>query len=716
MLRLFKALLPVAMLLVINSFVTFGQLEVPVKWNYTIEKVDNTSLKLKLTGNVEPKWHLYAMDSPEEGSLPLLLGLDASDKIELIGPFRQITTPTEEFDDVFNVNIKYFDKVAIFEQVFKPINNEESSATLIIEGQACFDDGKCVLINDEIEVNIKPKQYFVNNEVKENHKDDNLTENKDDKFNTNEVEESDNEVKESDNEIAEEIIEEPNDVQKIDSSSDETIDNSNKENNNKGLLGTFFLAIILGLAGILTPCVFPMIPMTVSFFMQGQSSRASSIFKALFFGISIVLLYTLVGVIVSLTSAGADFPTLLSTHWIPNTIFFLLFIFFAGSFFGLYEIILPSGLANKADKQVDKGGILSSFFMAVTLVIVSFACTGPIVGALLVKAASGSIIEPTIGMLGFGLGFGIPFTVLAISPSWLKKLPQSGGWMNSVKVVMAFIILAFSLKFLSNMDQNYHLNLMSRDIYLSIWIVLFFLLGFYLLGKIKLPHDTELKHVSVFRLVLAIVSFVFAVYLIPGLFGAELKPVSGLIPPKATQQFTISSQTVSNNLAPEINKLCDEPKYNDFLHLDDGLNAYFDYEQGLKCAKIQNKPIMLYFTGHSCSNCKKMMSEVWTQEVKTLLNEEFVFIALYIDDKYKLPESEWVISKVDGKTKKTIGQINSDRQIELFNINSQPYYVILSPEETMINEAMEYNTDTEEFKNWINQGLESFDKTNKNYE
>jgi thiol:disulfide interchange protein len=705
MLKIFRTLVFAVLALSLNSLSVFGQLDNPVKWDYEIQKVDNATIKVVLKGNVEPKWHLYSMDSPEEGSLPLLLGLEASGKIELVGPFMQVTTPKEEFDDVFNVNVKYFDKTAIFEQKFKPVNNkEEIDAIIIIEGQACFDDGKCVLVNDEIDIKINPAIYLYSNEVVEIKSDENLTQdetqNNTDELLVEDVEKDDN---------IEVVLDESSEIIPAeDDNAKESSTNSADKKGNKGLFGTFLLAIILGLAGVLTPCVFPMIPMTVSFFMQGQSSRASGVFKALFFGFSIVLLYTLVGVVVSLTSAGADFPTLLSTHWIPNTVFFLLFIFFAGSFFGLYEIILPSGLANKADKQVDKGGIFSSFFMAVTLVIVSFACTGPIVGALLVKAASGSIIEPTIGMLGFGLGFGIPFTVLAISPNWLNKLPQSGGWMNSVKVVMAFIILAFSLKFLSNMDQNYHLNLMSRDIYLAIWIVLFFMMGFYLLGKIKLPHDTELKHVSVFRLVLAIISFVFAVYMIPGLFGADLKPISGLIPPKSTQQFSVNNQGVGIAVVPEINELCEQPKYSDFLHLDEGLNGYFDYNQGLECAKATEKPVLLYFTGHSCSNCKKMMAEAWTQDVKNIMNDEFVFVALYVDDKFKLPEDEWIVSNVDGKTKKTIGQINSNMQIEMFNINSQPYYVIINPDGSVINEPMEYQNNPDVFLDWLDEGLKSF--------
>jgi thiol:disulfide interchange protein DsbD len=676
-----------------------AQLDQPVKWNHRIEKVNNETLKIILTASVEPRWHLYSMDSPEEGSLPLLINIEPNSTLAAIGSFVQITTPKEEYDDIFEVNVKFFEKQAIFEQKFKPLTKTPFSSTIIIEGQACFEDGKCVMVSDEIVVSIDPSKFFTTIDPTNNNSSDNSH------TQSNETLVVDTSPNSSDT-ITENTEIENNEVSNETQNTQETdaTPSTNAKDDNKSLLGTFLLAIVLGLAGVLTPCVFPMIPMTVSFFMQGKSSRASSIFKALIFGISIVILYTLVGVIVSLTSAGADFPTLLSTHWIPNSVFFLLFIFFAGSFFGLYEIVLPGGLANKADKQVDKGGVLSAFFMAVTLVIVSFACTGPIVGALLVKAASGSIIEPTIGMLGFGIGFGLPFTVLAISPGWLNKLPQSGGWMNSVKVVMAFIILAFSLKFLSNMDQNYHLNIMSRDLYLAIWIVLFFMLGIYLLGKIRLPHDTELKHVSVFRLVLAMIAFIFAVYMVPGLFGADLKPISGLIPPKSLQQFTISGG--GTHSAGSKNTLCEEPKYADVLHLEEGVVGYFDFEQGMRCAKEQNKPALVYFTGHSCSNCKKMMADVWTDKVKNYFNNEFIFIVLYVDDKYKIPENEWVTSEIDGKVKKTIGQKNSDIQISKFNINSQPYYIILSPDGTPKNEAMEFETNENVFVEWLDKGLQ----------
>lgn len=451
--------------------------------------------------------------------------------------------------------------------------------------------------------------------------------------------------------------------------------------------------------------------MTVSFFMQGQTSKLNSIVKALIFGISIVVLYTSVGLIVSLTSAGADFTTGLSSHWIPNIIFFTLFIAFAASFFGMFEIVLPSGLANKADQQVDKGGFLASFFMAFTLVIVSFSCTGPIVGALLVKAAAGDVLEPLIGMFAFGLAFALPFTLLAIFPRMLKSMPKSGGWMNSVKVVLGFVILAFSLKFVSNIDQSYHLGIMSRDVFLAIWIVLFVLLGAYLLGKIKFSHDSDTPFVSVPRLILAIASFTFAMYLLPGLFGADLNAVSALIPPKTAQQFDLTKNQI--NVAGQGDNvpstLCEQPKYADILHLPHGLDGYFDYEQGMACAKKLNKPVLLDFKGHACANCKEMENKVWSDpEVLKRLREDYVIIALYVDDRTKLPEDEWVTSSYDGKVKKTIGKKYADFQISRYNINSQPYYVLVDTEGENLVDPMGYDLNIDNFVEFLDNGKQAF--------
>ncbi len=377
----------------------------------------------------------------------------------------------------------------------------------------------------------------------------------------------------------------------------------------------------------------------------------------------------------------------------------------------MFEIILPTGLANKADRQVDKGGYLASFFMAFTLVIVSFSCTGPIVGVLLVKAAAGDVLEPLIGMFAFGLAFALPFTLLAIFPGMMKSLPKSGGWMNSVKVVLGFVILAFSLKFIANIDQAYHFGILSRDIYLAIWIVLFILMGFYLLGKIKFSHDSELKHVSVFRLLIAIVSFTFALYLFPGLFGADLNAVSALIPPKSAQKFDLAKNQVvglSTNARPQ--SLCETPKYSDILHLPHGLQGYFDYEQGMACAKKLNKPVLLDFKGHQCANCKEMETKVWSDpEVLKRLQNDYLIIALYVDDRTALPENEWITSTIDGKVKKTIGKKYADFQISKYNINSQPYYVLVDPNGDQLNEPKGHDLNIENFVKFLDEGKQKFE-------
>lgn len=673
-----KKLLLTTFLLVISGYL-FSQVVDPVNWKNYSKKINDNTYEVVFDATIDMDWHLYSQYFDEGGPVRTSFNFDESDKFELVGETSEEPEPKEVYDEVFEMNVKYFSAKAIFRQKIKVTTSESFTIKGNIEYQVCQDD-KCVYFNPDFSVQVKQAGAKASQDVAE------------------EVQQS--EVPKI--EVADIGLE------------DDKIVEQDSDPERKSIWGFFLLAFVLGLAGILTPCVFPMIPMTVSFFMQGQSNRMNSIIKALIFGISIVVLYTSVGVIVSLTSAGADFTTGLSTHWIPNLIFFALFLAFAASFFGMFEIVLPSGLANKADQQVDKGGFLASFFMAFTLVIVSFSCTGPIVGALLVKAASGDVLEPVIGMFGFSLAFALPFTLFAIFPSWLKGLPKSGGWMNSVKIVLGFIILAFSMKFISNIDQTYHLNILNRDIYLAIWIVIFILLGMYLLGKIKFSHDSELKHIGVFRLLIAIASFTFAVYLVPGLFGANLSGVSSLIPPKTTQQFDLTSQSGyvgSLNKSGENSEICGEPKYADFLHLPHGLQGYFDYEEGMACADKLNKPVLLDFKGHACSNCKKMENDVWSDpEVLKRLREEFVIIALYVDDRTKLPEEEWVTSSYDGKVKKTIGKVNADFQISKYNINSQPFYVLVDNDGDALNEPMGFDLDVDTFIEFLDEGLENYEQ------
>lgn len=660
-----KTLLVFSSVLVFFMFLNpvFAQVEEPVKWSLSTEKLDENHVNLIINAQIEDHWHLYGQYFGFGGPMPLYFEFNPDEKFELIDSVVETPNPIVEFDDVFEVEVNFFEHEATFTQKVKILSDEGFNITGIIDGQACFEDGACIPLSYDMVFEINggatvsaDKQSGAKGETP--------------------------------------IIVTENKFQ----SSDE---------DKSSLLSFFLLSFLFGIIGILTPCVFPMIPMTVSFFMQKSEKRSKNLLKAMIFGVSITLLYFLVGVIVSLTSAGANFTTVLSTHWIPNLIFFVLFLVFAASLFGVFEIVLPTGIVNKADKQVDKGGLLAAFFMALTTVVVSFSCTGPIVGALLVKAASGNVLEPAIGMLGFGLGFALPFTILAISPNWMKKLPKSGGWLNAVKVIMGFVILAFSLKYFSNIDQNYNLGIISRDVYLAIWIVIFTIMGVYLLGKIKFPHDSDTNHIGFFRLLLAMVSFGFAIYLLPGMFGANLTGIAGLLPPKSAQEFDL---TATHKTASDESTLCDAPKYSDALHMAYNVNGYFDVMQGIECAEAQNKPVLLYFTGHSCSNCKKMQAAIWSDDaVNEFFNNKVVMTALYVDEKsVKLDEEEWFTSSNDGKIKKTLGDVNADIQIVNFKTNTQPYYVIMSPDGKVLAEPMTYNSNPEEFLEFLNKGLDAF--------
>jgi len=490
-----------------------------------------------------------------------------------------------------------------------------------------------------------------------------------------------------------------------------------------GLWGLFFFAFGAGLMAIITPCVFPMIPMTVSFFMHEGESRAKGIFKALVFGLSIILIYTVIGTLVAVT-LGVNFANFLSTHWIPNVLFFLIFMIFAASFFGMFEITMPGWVVNKSDKQADKGGVIGSFFMAFTLVLVSFSCTGPLVGAILVKSASGQVLEPIIGMLGFSIAFALPFTIFAFFPSWLNHLPKSGGWLNSVKVVLGFLELALGLKFLSIADQTYHWRILDREVYLAFWIIIFALMGFYLLGKLKFVHDSEVKHIGVGRLILSIITFSFVVYMIPGMFGAPLKVLSGYIPPQHSLDFDINKivrDNAGSKSGEDIYELCEKPKYSKDLVLPHGLHGYFDFNQGVSCAQKLNRPVFIDFTGLGCTNCRKMEENVWVDpRVLKILKEDYVIISLFVDDKEDLNKSDWTTSKYDGEVKKTVGKKYADFQVYFFNVNAQPYYALIDPfvalndkkdvDKAELTRPYAFDLDADNYVKFLQTGIDAFKK------
>lgn len=688
------------------AFTLTGQAQIfePIKWSFSTKQLSADEVELIMVAHIDHPWHLYSMDIKSDDPdvitpQPTVFTFEKSNAYSLIGKTRE-PKAVSEYDPQFEMVLKYFLKEATFRQKIKVNSGEDFKIKGFVEFMAC-DDKQCIPpteVEFEFAVKGNPKASETQTVVPavEEATVDNSTEGFD--------EQGDTVVSSADtipgSETAKEL--------------------AAGEKKEDSLLKLFLLSFLAGLAAILTPCVFPMIPMTVTFFLKEQDKIKAKT-QALVYGLSIILIYTVIGTLVAVLF-GANFANFLSTHWIPNVLFFLIFLFFAASFLGMFEITLPSWMINKSDAQADRGGIVGSFFMAFTLVLVSFSCTGPIVGTILVASAGGKVMMPIIGMLGFSLAFALPFTLFAFFPRWLNSMPKSGGWLNSVKVVLGFLELALGLKFLSIADQTYHWGILDREVYLAFWIVIFALMGLYLIGKLRLAHDSEHKYISVPRLTLAIITFAFVLYMIPGMFGAPLKALSGYLPPQSTHDFDLNkiirenvevfSNGSSGNTAHNVsNGLCDTPKYGDILHLPHGLSGYFDYEQGLACAKKLNKPVFIDFTGHGCVNCREMEARVWVDpQVLKRLKDEFVVIALYVDDKTQLPENEWITSTYDGKVKKSIGKKYADFQISRFNVNAQPYYVLLDTDGELLVSPKAYDLNVDNFVKFLDSGIEEFKK------
>lgn len=661
-----RVILFFSFLVFIGSHVSSQVLE-PVKWTFE-SNLDGDLATLIFRAEIEEGWHLYDTQLPDGGPVKTSIHYADSTQFDFVGELSKEPQPTEVFDKTFNIKLGYFTKHVVLKQKIRLKNTAKIDITGFIEFMSCNDE-TCT----------PPTEHdFV--------------------FNLNSP-----------------------DTKSLVTSPAIPMSGSAQHPESGNLLLFLFFSFLAGLAAILTPCVFPMIPMTVSFFMNSGESKIKSRLYAAFYGLSIIAIYTVIGTLVSVIF-GPGVANWLSTHWLPNLIFFTVFMLFAFSFFGMFEIVLPSWLVNKSDKQVDKGGFMGSFFMALTLVLVSFSCTGPIVGAILVESARGQILMPIIGMFGFSMAFALPFTLFALFPAWLNNLPKSGGWLNSVKVVLGFLELALGLKFLSVADQTYHWGILDREIYLALWIVIFSLLGFYLLGKLKFSHDTEAKFLSVPRLIMAILSFTFVVYLVPGMFGAPLKGISGYLPPQTSLDFDMHQiirdeiklatfHNAAGFTTSEDTEICEKPKFGEFLHLPHGLEGYFDYEQGMACARKLNKPVFIDFTGHGCVNCREMEANVWSDpRVLERLRNNFVIIALYVDDKSTLPESEWITSSYDGKVKKTLGKKYADFQITRFGVNAQPYYVLLDKKEQLLVEPKAYDLNADRFVDFLDAALAEFSK------
>ena len=683
-------------------FQSFSQIQEPVKWSFS-SKQNGQDVQLIFKAGIDEGWHLYDTSLPDGGPVPTSINYSDSSLFELIGEVKKNPQPVQIFDKAFQMDLRYFGDQVEFIQTIRLKSDNPVTIGGYVEFMVC-DDERC-LPPTEADFEFKLKG------AKKNADAGKAVSNP-----VNAIAAPADTILASDMAVSAETVgttsvEAVNEPGRI-------ITSKGKEGSADTLWLFFFFSFLAGLAAILTPCVFPMIPMTVSFFMRSGETKARSRFNAAFYGLSIVLIYTIIGTLVAVIF-GPGIANWLSTHWLPNILFFIVFMIFAFSFFGMFEIILPSKLVNHSDQQVDKGGLMGSFFMALTLVLVSFSCTGPIVGAILVESAGGQVVKPVVGMFGFSLAFALPFTLFALFPGWLNRLPKSGGWLNSVKVVLGFLELALGLKFLSVADQTYHWGILDREVYLALWIVIFSLLGLYLLGKLMFAHDDEVKHVTVPRLMLSIITFAFVVYLIPGMFGAPLKAISGYLPPQTTLDFDLHqivrdeikllSSTGRTASVNGNNALCEDPKYHEFLHLPHGLDGYFDYEQGLACAKAQNKPVFIDFTGHGCVNCREMEATVWSDpRVLQRLRNDYVIIALYVDDKTTLPESEWITSAYDGKVKKTIGKKYADFQISRFGVNAQPYYVLLDHNGHLLVDPKAYDLNPDHFVQFLDEGLKKF--------
>ena len=676
-----------SLLFLVISLGATAQLKTPTKWTTSTSK-DNIKagdeLDLIFSAKIDKDWYLYSNDfDPECGPIVTEFKFKASDAFELVGAVKPINAVVKH-DKNFGCDVKIFKEKGEFRQRIR-VRSIPVKVEVAVSYQTCTDiDGRCIPGEEE----------FVF-----------------DKFNTGSTiaEPPKKKTEIISVAAAPDTASAKPDVAKTDPVSTEISGPVLKKSILEGastleqesFLGFLVIAFLAGLTSLITPCIFPMIPMTVTFFLKDNQTRRQGIRKALIFGISIITIYTTLGTLFAVL-LGTEGLNALATNWALNLFVFVIFIVFALSFFGLFEITAPYKLVNKMDSQAEKGGLTGIFFMAATLCLVSFSCTVPIVGSVLLLASGGAIIKPILVMFAYSVAFGVPFTIFAIFPEAIKRLPKSGGWLNAVKVSLGCLELALCFKFFSIADQAYHWGLLDRDTNLALWIVIFTILGFYLLGKIRLPHDSAMESVGVIRLMLAIGVFTFVVYLIPGLFGAPLKALAGYLPPKFTLDFDLDA---SKSGPAE----CDVPKYEDFLHLPHGIEGYFDYKQAVLCARKQNKPVFIDFTGHGCTNCREMEATVWSDPaVLKRLKNDFIVVALYVDDKTELPPSEWVTSKADGKVKKTIGKVNADIQIANLENNAQPYYVLLGPDETVLAWPYAYDKSPKKFVEFLERGKSKF--------
>ncbi len=625
-------------------------IEQPAAWSHTVTHLQDNVYEIQFIAVLQEPWKMYDLGPYENGPQPTRFLFVLPADVTLEGEVYMESAPEKEYDPLFNMPIGSFAGSGTFVQRIR-LDAPGAVVQATVEWQVC--DGTSCLPPSEEDFEIQVGEQAAG-----------------------------------------------------------PVDSSVPAGS---LWGIILQAIAFGLVALVTPCVFPMVPMTVSFFLRSSDNKRKNRLNATLYGTFIVLLYTVpIAVIIGITfitggaSVTANIFNWLATHWIPNILFFLLFLVFAASFFGAFELVLPARWTTKTDAKADSGGILGTFFLALTLVLVSFSCTGPIVGAVLIKSTQGAVWEPIVTMFAFSAAFALPFTILAFVPSLLQKLPKSGGWLNSVKVVLGFVVLALSLKFLSTADQIYQWRLLDREVYLALWIVIFTLLGFYLLGKIRFKNDSPTDHVGVFRFGLAVAVFAFVVYMIPGMWGAPLKTISGYLPPIGTQEFVMDRPAPTP--IPKAETFGEGIKYSHLFSLPYGLEGFFDYEQAMDYAKEVNKPVFLDFTGLGCVNCKEMEARVWSDpRVQHLLREAFVILALHSDAKNPAREEDRITDE-RGKELRTLGSINSWFMRTEYRVNAQPTYMILDRDGKPLVPLRTYNLDVESYIRFLEEGLEAYYK------
>lgn len=641
----------------------FAQIQNPVKWNFTVNRVSETEAELLLKATIDKGWHVYSMNQESDmGPVALTFDFEKNPNYSLNGKIVE-PKPEKMYDKNFEMNVKFYEHEVTYKQKIKILTQNTFIVKGLLNFQTC-DDKMCLPPTDvEFEFKIEGKGGEVAATP------------------TVAAAPADTDS------VAAEV---PDTTQSTASASDDFNDDCGKlagdEYGNLSAWSIFIQGLIGGFLALLTPCVFSMIPLTVSFFIKQSKDRKTGIRNASVYSLSIIFIYVLLGFLISKIFGADTLNKMASDVWF-NMAFFVIFIIFAASFFGAFEITLPSSWTNKADRAADRGGLIGIFFMAFTLSLVSFSCTGPIIGTLLVQAAvSGDNLGPILGMTGFATSLAIPFALFAAFPAWLNSLPKSGGWLNSVKVSLGFIELALALKFLSNVDLAYHWGFLQREIFVALWIIIFGLWGFYLLGKLKFSHDSDIDYISIPRLMLAVIVLSFTLYMIPGLWGAPLKLISGFPPPDFYKEWATEKSGGG--------------------HCPHDLSCFHDYDEGMAYAKAQGKPVMVDFTGWSCVNCRKMEDNVWSHpDILKRLREDYVLISLYVDDKTKIPEDQQQVSVIDGKKVKTIGKKWSDLQTSVYKTNSQPYYILLDNKGQKLAQPRGYTPDIDTYRQYLDEGL-----------